>query len=97
MFQKAVTEKNSYLTGIGAIIPSLVFHAAISIDFHLNNLSGADSFAYHAQWVMAGWVGPSLASMLFVIRRFTFKNLGKLTSFSFGLLPSGAIYLGIII
>jgi hypothetical protein len=95
LFKISTVEKNEFLSGIGAFIPALIFHMAIIVDYHLNNLTGPDSFAYHAQWVMAGWVGPSVGMLFLLVRRFLLKRLNKLMSFLLGFVPCSALYLAI--
>lgn len=91
-FWKA-SERNSYLAGLGGFLPALLFHVYVTLDFHINDLSGAESFAYFAQWVMAGWVGPLFGCLGFALRRFCFKDFGVIASFLLGFLPCSVFYL----
>ncbi|MEP7704408.1 hypothetical protein [Paraglaciecola sp. 25GB23A] len=83
------------MSGIAAMVPALVFHLIITIDFHVNQRTGPDSFAYHAQWAMAGWVGPIFALASYVLRRSLFKGLTKTYSILLGFIPCALLYLGI--
>ena len=78
LYFKVTNERNAFLTGVSATIPSLTFHTYISADYFVNNLTGADSFAFFAQWEMAGWVGPTFSISSFLVRRFVLKGLVKL-------------------
>ena len=92
LYFKVTNERNAFLTGLTATIPSLTFHTYISADYFVNNLTGADSFAFFAQWEMAGWVGPTFSISSFLVRRFVFKGLGKVTSSFLGFLPCLLFY-----
>lgn len=92
-YVKNPSGRNSALAGFGGLLPGLLFHAYITLDFYLNDRSGSDAFAYYAQWAMAGWVGPFFGVLGFVLRRFVFKQFGAAASFLLGLLPCSVFYL----
>jgi hypothetical protein len=95
LYRHSKIERNAYISGFAAIVPSLLFHMIITVDFHMNQYVGPDSFAYHAQWVMAGWVGPTFALASYILRRFLFKGLNKTFSIMLGFFPCALLYLGL--
>ncbi len=92
LFCKVLNDRNSFLSGIGASIPTLIFHSYILADYYINSPTGSDAFAFHAQWIMAGWVGPIFALFSFAVRRIVFKGRGKAVSILIGIVPCLIFY-----
>jgi hypothetical protein len=95
LFCKVLNDRNSFLTGLSAAIPALIFHLYLSIDYYINSPTGPDAFAFGAQWIMGGWVGPTFALFSFMLRSFVFKGRSKVVSILIGFVPCLTFYVAI--